>query len=67
MIIGSQTMLNPEQQAELIEAIEGLNIPVFLSGMARGLLGKDHPLQLRHKRRLALREADVVVLLGVPL
>ena len=34
--------------------------------MARGLLGKGHPLQMRHKRSAALREADVVVLCGVP-
>ncbi|MCA9572496.1 MAG: thiamine pyrophosphate-binding protein, partial [Myxococcales bacterium] len=30
------------------------------------LLGTDHPLQLRHKRRAALKEADVVLLAGVP-
>jgi acetolactate synthase-1/2/3 large subunit len=34
--------------------------------MARGLLGRDHPLQMRHQRRQALREADCVVLAGVP-
>jgi acetolactate synthase-1/2/3 large subunit len=34
--------------------------------MARGLLGKDHPLQLRHQRKEALREADLIVLAGVP-
>ena len=40
--------------------------PVYLSGMARGLLGRDHPSQMRHKRRGALREADFVLLAGVP-
>jgi acetolactate synthase-1/2/3 large subunit len=30
------------------------------------LLGKDHALHLRHKRRLALRESDCVILAGVP-
>jgi acetolactate synthase-1/2/3 large subunit len=34
--------------------------------MARGLLGREHPLQMRHQRRQALREADCVVLAGVP-
>ena len=34
--------------------------------MARGLLGKGHPLQMRHKRRKALKEADFVLLAGVP-
>jgi acetolactate synthase-1/2/3 large subunit len=34
--------------------------------MARGLLGREHPLQMRHARRNALREADCVLLAGVP-
>jgi acetolactate synthase-1/2/3 large subunit len=34
--------------------------------MARGLLGASHPLQLRHRRKEALREADLVLLAGVP-
>jgi len=47
-------------------ALDRLGIPVYLSGMARGLLGRNHPLQLRHQRRNALREADCVLLAGVP-
>ena len=43
-----------------------LGIPVYLSGMARGLLGREHPLQMRHARRGALRESDCVLLAGVP-
>jgi acetolactate synthase-1/2/3 large subunit len=43
-----------------------LGIPVYLSGMARGLLGREHPLQMRHARRAALRESDCVLLAGVP-
>jgi acetolactate synthase-1/2/3 large subunit len=34
--------------------------------MARGLLGRRHPLLLRHRRRQALAEADLVLLAGVP-
>ncbi len=34
--------------------------------MARGLLGRDSDCQCRHKRREALREADLVLLAGVP-
>jgi acetolactate synthase-1/2/3 large subunit len=34
--------------------------------MGRGLLGKQHPLLMRHKRREALKEADLVILAGVP-
>jgi acetolactate synthase-1/2/3 large subunit len=65
-LIGSQAMLHPERAEELARAVERIGIPVYLSGMARGLLGRGHSLQLRHKRREALREADVVLLAGVP-
>jgi acetolactate synthase-1/2/3 large subunit len=34
--------------------------------MARGLLGARHPLQLRHRRKEALRGADLVILAGIP-
>lgn len=66
MVIGSQAMLHPDKIDELIAAIERIGAPVYLSGMARGLLGNKHPQLMRHKRRNALREADVVMLCGVP-
>jgi acetolactate synthase-1/2/3 large subunit len=66
MVIGSQTLLRVHRIAELKAALEMLSVPVYLSGMARGLLGKGHRLQMRHQRRPALKEADVVVLAGVP-
>ena len=43
-----------------------LGYPVYLSDMARGLLGRDYPLQMRRQRRQALCEADCVVLAEVP-
>ena len=49
---------------KLIEAIEILNIPVYLSGMSRGLMGKTHRLHFRHKRGIALKNADFVLLAG---
>jgi acetolactate synthase-1/2/3 large subunit len=64
--VGSQALLQAAAVKETAAAIESLGIPVFLSGMARGLLGRDHPLQLRHRRKEALREADLVLLAGVP-
>ena len=66
LVLGSQTMLRPDRSEELVQAVEKLGIPVFLSGMARGLLGAGHPLQMRHKRSAALKESDVVLLSGVP-
>jgi thiamine pyrophosphate-dependent acetolactate synthase large subunit-like protein len=66
LVIGSQAVVVAGEAQRLAEAAGRLGIPVYLSGMARGLLGRDHPLQMRHQRRQALREADCVLLAGVP-
>ncbi len=66
LLVGSQAMLHALSAGELRLAIERLGLPVYLSGMARGLLGAEHPLLRRHRRREALRGADCVVLAGVP-
>lgn len=66
LVVGSQALLYAEQAAAIAQAVTSLGVPVYLSGMARGLLGREHPLQLRHSRRAALREADCVLLAGVP-
>lgn len=65
-IIGSQALIDVNKIEELVAALERIGVPIYLSGMARGLLGRDHPQQLRHKRRLALKDADFVLLAGVP-
>jgi acetolactate synthase-1/2/3 large subunit len=66
LLVGSQALLDVPHIPELRQAIATLGIPVYLSGMARGLMGRDHPLLLRHRRKQALRQADVVILAGVP-
>jgi acetolactate synthase-1/2/3 large subunit len=66
VVIGSQAVLLAHRARDVAAAVARLQVPVYLSGMARGLLGPQHPLQLRHARRNALREADCVVLAGVP-
>jgi thiamine pyrophosphate-dependent acetolactate synthase large subunit-like protein len=66
MVIGSQALALAPQAPRIAAAVAQLGIPVYLSGMARGLLGRDHALQMRHQRRQALREADCVLLAGVP-
>jgi acetolactate synthase-like protein len=66
LLIGSQALLSPLEVGALAEAVTALDLPVYLSGMARGLLGPDHPRQLRHLRKQALREADLVILAGTP-
>lgn len=67
LVLGAQALALPREVEDIAAAVERLDIPVFLGGTARGLLGADHPLQLRHKRSKALREADIVVVAGFPL
>jgi thiamine pyrophosphate-dependent acetolactate synthase large subunit-like protein len=69
LVLGGQVLLSSptrEKAEELAKAIATIGAPVYLAGGARGLLGPGHPLQLRHKRREALREADLVLLAGIP-
>ncbi len=66
LVVGSQALSRPQEADLVAAAVEKLGIPTFLAGMARGLLGKESELQLRHKRRNALKEADLVILAGVP-
>jgi len=66
LLVGSQALSNPLRADELATAVERIGLPVYLSGMARGLMGSDHPLQMRHQRKKALEQSDLVVLAGVP-
>lgn len=66
MLVGSGAMMIPSEAETLAEGLTRLTIPVYLSGMARGLLGTSSTFQFRHHRKEALREADLVVLAGVP-
>jgi acetolactate synthase-1/2/3 large subunit len=65
LLVGGQAV-DPATAAFLPAVIERLRIPTWLSGGARGLLGRSHALLMRHRRRDALRGADVVILAGVP-
>ncbi len=66
VVLGSGALMSPAEAPRLARAIAALNLPVYLSGTARGLLGPASPVQVRHKRKEALREADLVLLAGVP-
>ena len=66
LVLGSAVMANPTLAAELAEAIKKIGIPTYLSGMARGLLGHQHPIHFHHKRKAALKEADLIILAGLP-
>ncbi|HET7039368.1 MAG TPA: thiamine pyrophosphate-dependent enzyme, partial [Gemmatimonadales bacterium] len=65
LLVGSQAVIRAGAVEHVARAVTSLGIPTWLSGMARGLLGRSHVLLLRHARRQALREADLVILAGV--
>ncbi len=54
-------------EGELRALAEALAIPVFLNGMGRGCLPADHELSFSRARGQALKEADVALVVGVPL
>ena len=66
IVIGSQALALPAGAPRIAAAVARLGVPVYLSGMARGLLGREHALQMGNQRRQALRESDCVLLAGVP-
>jgi len=47
--------------------VEELRIPVFLNGLARGCVPADHELFFSRARSAGLRDADVALLIGVPM
>jgi len=66
LVIGSQAMVNCREPAPLARAVATLGVPTWLGGMSRGLLGRSSPLQFRHARGPALKEADLVLVCGFP-
>jgi len=54
-------------EAALLRLAEERRIPVLMNGMARGTVPADHPLAFSRARSQALGEADVAVVIGVPM
>src|SRR6185312_4979394 len=54
-------------EKELRALSESLRIPVLMNGMARGAVPADHDLAFSRARSKALGEADVAVVVGVPM
>src|SRR4051794_27445880 len=46
---------------------EELSVPIFLNGLARGCLPADHPQFFSRARSTGLKDADVAVMIGVPM
>ncbi|HEX8121877.1 MAG TPA: acetolactate synthase [Solirubrobacteraceae bacterium] len=51
----------------LVRLAESLRIPVFLNGLARGCVPADHELYFSRARSAGLKDADVAVVIGVPM
>ena len=66
LVIGSQTLVNTTDPAPIAAAVEALGMPVWLGGMARGLLGRHSDVQFRHARTPALKGSDLAIVCGFP-
>ncbi|TXT65490.1 MAG: Acetolactate synthase [Promethearchaeota archaeon] len=66
LVLGGQTTKRVELVEELSVGLKKFGAPVFLASMSRGLMGKDHSSYFRHGRSKALRNADVIVIVGMP-
>ena len=66
LLVSSQAMLSAAAVPTLRESLLKMGIPTFLSGTARGLLSPPDEIFFRHKRSEALKEADLVILVGAP-
>ena len=54
-------------EEELVRLAEELRVPVFLNGLGRGCVPADHPLSFSRARSAGLGQADVALVIGVPL
>ena len=66
-LLGNQITQNKDFLSMCLKSLDKLSAPVYTSGMARGCFGSNDKYFFRHNRKHALKNADVVVTLGVPL
>jgi len=66
-LLGNQVTQNKEFLSMCLKSLDKLSAPVYTSGMARGCFGSSDKYFFRHNRKHALKNADLVVTLGVPL
>ena len=66
-LLGNQVTQNKDFLSMCLKSLDKLSAPVYTSGMARGCFGSNDKYFFRHNRKHALKNADVVVTLGVPL
>lgn len=67
MIMAGTNVWWGHSEAALLRLAEELQIPVLMNGMARGAVPADHPLAFSRVRGKALGEADIALIVGVPM
>ena len=66
-VIAGGTVWWSHAEAELKELVESAHLPLCVNGLARGMLPAGHPLFFPRARGPALGEADLILVIGVPL
>jgi acetolactate synthase I/II/III large subunit len=66
LVLGSDVWLDGAEHAAR-EAAQELRLPVIANGQARGVLPRGHELLVTRARSVALRQADLVIVVGTPL
>ena len=66
-IIAGGTVWWSHAESELTRLVEGAHVPLCVNGLARGMLPAGHPLFFPRARGPALGEADLILVVGVPL
>jgi acetolactate synthase-1/2/3 large subunit len=66
-VIAGGTVWWSHAEGELKELVEAAHLPLSVNGMARGMLPQGHPLFFPRARGAALGEADLILVIGVPL
>ncbi len=65
-VVGSQMRASQNPVETLAAFMEKTGIPTFVNGMARGLVDPEGPHFLNRSRKYALKNADLVLILGTP-
>jgi acetolactate synthase-1/2/3 large subunit len=66
-VIAGGTVWWSHAEVELKEFVERAHLPLCVNGLARGMLPAGHPLFFPRARGPALGEADLILVVGVPL
>jgi acetolactate synthase-1/2/3 large subunit len=66
-VIAGGSVWSAHAEEELKELVESANLPLCVNGMARGMLPPGHSNFFPRARGIALGEADLILVIGVPL